>query len=233
MKNFFEYSFLIIFFLFFISNSFISCERHTDFDYPIKKRLNNGNYLVMTTQGIYLYNEEFTSKIDKVIFESRLIESNNYAYSEDIAQFLSEDGGYIICLIRNETYILSKSANFQAHKTLDYISFRVIYQIIPYSGSDNNYYFAIISIIKNTFKIRNYIFHPSDNSIEFEGLHEYTNNFDVDGLSLSCELMTFSGNKVIVCFYGQYTSSYIITFNLTDFQPITERTKKIERDCRC
>ena len=65
MNMFFKYSF---FYVFFISNNFIFCERNTDFDYPIKKRLNNGNYLVMTTQGIYLYNEEFTSRIDKVIF---------------------------------------------------------------------------------------------------------------------------------------------------------------------
>ena len=46
----------------------------TDFDYPIKTRLNNGNYLVMTTQGIYLYDEEFKIKMEVFIFDGRLVD---------------------------------------------------------------------------------------------------------------------------------------------------------------
>ena len=129
----------------FIHFSYIFCySKDTDFDYPMKKRLNNGNYLLMTTKGIYLYDEEFISKIDKVVFESRMIESNDYYYSEDIEQFLTEDNGFIICLIRNETYILSKTADLLCHITLDYIYYRVAYQIVPYGHSYNDYYFAII-----------------------------------------------------------------------------------------
>ena len=53
----------IQFFIFFSILITIACVK-TDFDYHRKKRLNNGNYLVMTTQGIYRYNEEFNSKKD-------------------------------------------------------------------------------------------------------------------------------------------------------------------------
>ena len=42
---------------------FILILSKTDFDFHRKKRLNNGNYLIMTTQGIYLYKENFSSKI--------------------------------------------------------------------------------------------------------------------------------------------------------------------------
>ena len=54
--------------------------KHTDFDYPMKLRLNNGNYLVMTAQGIYLYNDEFNAKKNITVFGSYLIEDNNKIY---------------------------------------------------------------------------------------------------------------------------------------------------------
>lgn len=95
--------------LLFIRNFYFyySYNEITDFDYPIKKRLNNGNYLVMTTQGIYLYNEDFLSKKDILIFESYAYQNinNDEAYASDIAQFSTNNDGYIICLIKNETYI--------------------------------------------------------------------------------------------------------------------------------
>ena len=102
----------------------------------------------MTNQGIYLFNEDFSSNISKVTFNSRLLENSNYAFSEDIAQFLGEDGGYIICLIRNKTFILSKNADYLKDLTLDYIEFRVGYQIVPYTHSGSNYYYAIINVKK-------------------------------------------------------------------------------------
>ena len=83
-----------------------------EFNYPMKLRLNNGNYLVMTGSGIYLFDEEFISKIVITSFDSNLIPENYYLYSADMAQFLSEDNGYVICLILNETYVISKSENF-------------------------------------------------------------------------------------------------------------------------
>ena len=218
---------LFCFFIYFLFFSFILC-RITDFDYPIKKRLNNGNYLVMTSQGIHLYNENFTSKIDKVIFDSRLIENNDYAYSENIAQFLSNDDGYIICLIRNETFILSKRADLLAHETLDYIYYRVAYQIVPYNHYDHYYYYAIIFIKSNHIIIKNYIFDSYENTIRLEGNYTYYRGEYIFDLSLSCELMTYSSNKVILCFYGQYSQSYYTVFNISGFQPIDERNAKIQ-----
>ena len=215
----------ILFFLFFVFFHF-NC-RNTDFDYPMKRRLNNGNYLLMTTKGIYLYNEEFTSKIDKVIFESRMIEDNNYAYSEDIRQFLTEDNGFIICLIRNETYILSKTADLLCHITLDYIYYRVAYQIVPYGHSNNDYFFAIICVEKNSFIFRNYIFHFPDKNVELEGIYNYSCSNTLRELSISCELMNYNNDKVIVCFSGEWSYSYIFVFNTTSFSPISERTGQI------
>ena len=130
----------------------------TDFDYPIKKRLNNGNYLIMSTQGIYLYNEEFNLKKNIIVFESRLVKENKEIYSADIAQFLSEDNGYVICLILNETYIISKKGEYKYHFTIDYGKIEVGNQIIPYGHDDNNHYFIILSIENGIIHMRKYIY---------------------------------------------------------------------------
>ena len=139
-KFFILYSFLIIF------SYFILIKSETDFDYHRKKRLNNGNYLVMTTQGIYLYKENFSTKIGLIIFESRLIESNSGMYTSDIEQFSTEDNGYIICLIKNEIYFLSKKGDLLSHITLDYIKEGNTYNIIPIGHSNNEFYYSIITI---------------------------------------------------------------------------------------
>ena len=151
MKNiikFFETKFMNPLFFYFLFFSYFIINK-TDFDYHRKKRLNNGNYLILSTQGIYLYNEDFNSKIDLVIFDTSLAESNSEIYSSDIAQFLTEDNGFIICLIKNETYILAKNGTFLSHKTEDFVIKELSYSIIPYGHDNNEYYYAIFSINEN------------------------------------------------------------------------------------
>ena len=227
-NKYFQY-FSILFLVFYIVINATFCIRYTDFDYPIKKKLNNGQYLVMTTRGIYIFNEDFSSNITKVKFKSRLFESNDYTYSEDIAQFLGEDGGYIICLIRNITFVLSKNADYLSNLTLDNIEYRVGYQIVPYDHSGSNYYYAIISAKPNYLIINNYIFHSSDNSVEFEGKYNYSSpfNYNLEVISLSCKLMKYLNNKVIFCFYGEYNKAYYVILNITTFEPISEREGEI------
>ena len=74
----------------------------------------------MTSKGIYLYSDDFSSKMKKFQFASPLFEDNNeYVYSADIAQFSGNDGGYIVFLIRNELYVFSKEAELKAYLHLD------------------------------------------------------------------------------------------------------------------
>ena len=110
---------IFIFFIIYISELFCYGV-DSDFEYPMKMRLNNGNYLVMTSSGIYLYNEEFTSKKDIKLFDHYMIDNNNQIYSADLAQFLSEDNGYIVCLLLNETFIISKSGEYLTNFTIEF-----------------------------------------------------------------------------------------------------------------
>ena len=201
----------------------------SDFDFHRKKRLNNGNYLVMTTQGIYLYNEKFNTKIDLIVFNTRIIESNWEMYMSDIEQFSSEDNGYIVCLIKNETYYLSKNGKVLQHITLDYITKNLFYNIIPYGHLYNEYYYVIINIESQKIMIREYIYDSSNNNITFKESYSY----DVNGGAkegITCELMYYLDSKVIACFYGEWEYTFYIVLNTTDFSLISNYSGKISKE---
>ena len=195
--------------------------KETDFDYPMKMRLNNGNYLVMTTQGIYLYNEQFNS-VKKTIkkFSSRLLNDNEQLYSADMAQFLNEDNGYIICLLLNEVYIISKNGEFLCEFYENYTQIRVGNQIIPYKHDRNNYYFTILSIQEETIYIRKYIYDSSNNIVEYDGCDYYT-CLIYSYSYLSCELMKYLNEKVIYCFYGGWNDLYYVVLEAKEINNFT------------
>ena len=231
-KNFpfceFLYFYPIIIYIFITYISNIICE--SDFDYNLKRRLNNGNYLILSTQGIYLYNELFNLKQDIVIFESRLAGGNNDMNSADIAQFLSEDHGYVICLILNYVYILSKKGEYKYNFTLDYIQREKGYQIVPYKSEGNNHYFVIINIVKadKRIDIRKYNYNSMDNNVEFIGYYNFTQLSLGDPANyLGCELMNYLNQKVICCFYCDYSSTYYAAFETDTFTTIANRSEKI------
>ena len=60
-----------------------------DIDYALKLRLNNGNYLLLTAQGIYMYNPTLTSRINVRNFSTRLTNDHRECYPTNMAQFLS------------------------------------------------------------------------------------------------------------------------------------------------
>ena len=112
---------------------------------------------------------------------------------------------------------------------MDYIEFRVGYQIVPYTHSGSNYYYAIINVKSKNLIINNYIFHSSDNIVEFEGKYNYSSpfNYNLEKISLSCKLMKYLNNKVIFCFYGEYNKAYYVILNITTFEPISGREGEI------
>ena len=229
MRHLQIYPIIIYVFIIYFYNSICT---QTDFDYQLKKRLNNGNYLIMSTQGIYLYNDQFNSRKDIKIFDSRLVNGNGEIYSADIAQFLPEDNGYIICLLLNETYILSKNGEYQTHFTLDYTKKRQGYKIIPYRNDGNNhYYFAILYILENgnIINIKKYIYDSASNSIEYGGYSSLSIPISAKEY-IACELMKYLNEKVIFCFYGEWNSLYYVVLETTDFTPITNHTGRIPID---
>ena len=213
-------------FILIISFSSIKCLEKTlrDNDYPYKYRLNNGNYLVIITTGIYLYNPTFTSKIEVKAFNPRILNTNEDSYPTNIAQFLSEDGGYVICIIKENIYVISKNGKYLNNISIDYIKYydKESYPIIPLENLGNDYYFVIITKEGNKIIFRKYKYNSNDNQISYINNYDYYCS-DGEKNNISCELMYYTDSKdgVIFCFYGSYYKSFGTIFNITDFNEIS------------
>ena len=159
-----------------------------DIDYALKLRLNNGNYLMLAAQGIYMYNQNLTSKIDVNIFDTRLTNEHCENYPTNLAQFLSEDGGYVICLIKNMTFIVSKNGEYLTEYSLDYMRNKSSFPIIPYGHSGTQYYYLIITIEDRSIKFRKYIY------------NSYSKIIQINKLSLACmeKIKMFIGKFLIL-----------------------------------
>ena len=170
-----------------------------------------------------MYNPTLTSKINVLIFSSPVYHEHKDSYPTNIVQFSSEDKGYIICLLKNETYIVSKDGNYLTQYSLDYINKTHFYPIIPYAHLDNEYYYTIISGQGKEFTFRKYIYNSVNNSVRFDNSYNFRLNFNLpDLITISCELMNYSNDKVIICFYGNWTSTHFNIFNVNDFSCISE-----------
>ena len=83
----FKLHFSFFYKIFFISLFVNIFSEKRDNDYPNKYRLNNGNYIVIVSKGIYIYNPNFSSKITVKVFDTRIIDEDEDSYLTNIAQF--------------------------------------------------------------------------------------------------------------------------------------------------
>ena len=203
--------FLFNIFIFFIFKINISSENLSDL--PILYRLNNGNYIVLTISGIYLYDKNLIS--NKIIssFDSNITMN----FSQDkietyFSQFLNEDDGYIIILINDKIYFLSKYAEILTEYTLDFFDKTIEYSIITYSHLNDEYFFVIL-YYKSGICFTKYKYNSSNNSILFI---EKINQGETVYLS-TCKLMKNNKNNIlIVCVECGY-ARYIYIYNTTNF----------------
>ena len=228
-KLYFHSHFILVLF---IIKIFLSESTQRDNDYPLKFRLNNGNYIVLSSKGIHIYDSSFNSKTEVKTFNSRIIDNDGDAYYTNIAQFLSEDDSYIICQMKDTFYIINKYGTYITDFRIDYLDTNGgtnFYSIIPYGHSNNEYYFYIITKIKNDINnniiiARKYKYDSNNNSVELINTYEYINN-DSDQLSITCELMYYSQEKYIACFYGKYSETTCSIFNINNFTLFRENIK--------
>ena len=201
--------------------------QQTDYDFPLKYRLNNGNYLVIAAKGIYLFDPSFNLNKTIIKFNYRQFGPENYNIS-NIAQFSSDDNGYIICLVNNITYFLSKEGNLLTNYSLNYIERSSSYSIIPYGHKNYNYYYTIIFSAYDKIYFINYAYNSIANNIslissESRYIKDYNSYIDY----MSCELMKNSGNQYITCFCGDMPEMYLFVFNATDYTLIHKLQKNV------
>ena len=228
--NYYNYSFIIFSIILMLQS--ISCSQrklqyYNDNDFPLKYRLNDGNYIVIFSKAMYLYDKDFVQKSTIKTFDNQMFTSYENAYPTNIAQFSSKDGGYIICLVRSDLYIISKDGTylttFSSVNNIQY-SNKAYHPILPYDHSGNDYYFILLSKPSNNIVYQKYKYNSVDNSVtHIEDKYYNTGTSEYD--CLSCELMYLSNDKYIVCFYADWYHSYFRVFDLDNFQSISGKEK--------
>ena len=205
--------------LFFEIISLLFCNLE-DIEMPLQYRLNSGNYLILSDNGIFIFDSNLTSRIDVKIFDSLIYKRHSDSYCTNMAQFLSEDDGYIIALISNTQYLISKNGILLVEYPLNYMYPNSTYPIIPYAHSGKEYYYLIISKVGVKIIFRKYIYDSSSNSISHNSSYYYDTVTSIYG-RIACELMYYLNKKVVACFYGNWQTSYLQVFNMDDFTPIS------------
>ena len=188
--------------------------------YPLIKRLNNGNYIILSEVNIVFLDADLTTIINTIDFESYNFNSVHDIFSTTIDQFLKEDGDYIIAIIKSDLYILSQNGSLlNKTENINLINPHSIYSIIPYGHSSNEFYFSIITMnpsktgFNQTHNIifRSNIYDSSANIINFNDSKIIS--FDnIDDL-ISCGLMKYSKKNVIACITGNYDNLFINIFD--------------------
>ena len=172
--------------------------------YPNCIELNNGNFLIIFSDGVYIFNTDISEEINKIEYESGF--SLNGGDDMNLINLAKFDDGIIIAIIKIYLYIFSSNGNYIHHINLnDDINGAIYYSLIPIKYEENNYYFAITFMDSSTkISIYYYKINISSNTYETIKYLQYSDSSNemTNNMGLTCLLMKPSKTeKEIVCFY--------------------------------
>ena len=187
--------------------------------FPHYLLLNNGNYLLYCSKGIFTYNYNF----DKILFNYTFdieVENIEEAKYIDIDQFSDDEGGNIIVLGKNLFYYLDSEGRFifksnftLSNNNVDYYTL-VLYR----SNNDNNF---IIGIFDSSNQIILYNYKINPNGKEIIKINEIKPYFkNSKGYSptffygLECKRMkSDSYNNLLTCFVADTSIGELRSFS--------------------
>ena len=112
--------------------------------YPYVKRLNNGNYIIVSSSNITFTDQTLTKSLKNFNFKSEQYESINDTVSTTITQFPAEDNGFILVIVVNILYIFSSKGDY-LNSVKTSIEYTKAPSFIMTNGHLNNtYYFTLI-----------------------------------------------------------------------------------------
>ena len=180
------------------------CPNTFTYLYPNCIKLNNGNFLIIFSDGVYVFNSDLTEEINKIEYESDF--SLNGKDDMDLTNLSKFDDGIIIAIIKIYLYIFSSNGNYIHHINInDDINGAKYYSLIPIKYEENNYYLAITFMDSST-KINIYYYKINISSKRFETIkylqYSDSSNEMTDNMGLTCLLMKPSKTEnEMVCFY--------------------------------
>ena len=217
------------------------CVTHSylDLNYIKAITLDNEYKVMVTNKGIY----SFYPKLSTVAYSYNFtgsqalsdFESLGYITNADLSQFSGEDGGnkYVLCIIKQTIYIKNEKGNLLFYQDIsDDLQCYDALSLVAYKYLNNEYYFTLGSIVSYSFSIKLVYFKitfTNENSgivskiADIADIPSYNSiTYWVNSKNLSCQQMSQSNNKVLVCFagYSQF-DSYIAAFKYNPDEQLT------------
>ena len=231
---------LILLFLFYKVKS-QDCITHSylEFNYLKAITLDNEYKVVVTSKGIYSFYPKLSSIAYSYNFTGTQIlsdfESLAYINNADFSQFSGEDGGhkYVICIIKQTIYVMNEKGSLLFYKDISSnLNSFDCFTLVAFKYLNNEYYFTIGYSLPLFFSLKLLYFKITFNSensgdityisqIEEKPLYN-GNYYSINSNNLSCQRMSDSNNKVLVCFagYSQF-DSYIAAFKYNPDEQLT------------
>ena len=203
--------------------------------YPYIKRLNNGNYIILSSTNITFVDDSFTQIISTLNFDSDIFSTTENIQSTIVTQFKPEDNGYILAILYQTLYIFSPDGEYIKDIDLSlYINGKYSCSLIPNSHSVNNYFLTFIYALSDSgicefckqLVFKKITFNPVEKTINisdeisiFNPL-QYTKNNAQFKSFFSCDIMKNNGNEYIACFYGNNDNILCSVFNRDNYEEV-------------
>ena len=159
----------------------------------------SGNILLITTEGIKLYDTSLEKTNDII---NMTLNPDNF-YFNSFVQFPLEQGGYIILKMLNNLYLINKEATEIISQDSKNEINGIYSKLITYKAQNNKLY-CFVSFINNNNKLKiiAYNIENSNLQLDYEIINEEIQiNFNQN--SVSCEIMLSSfnqNNTSLICF---------------------------------
>ena len=194
------------FLIIFLINNIIADELVFEFKYTKFFQLINGNYILCSEKGIYLYDSQLKNTISGNLFQTEVSSADDF-YFVTIEQFPNDDGGNIVILYKDIFYFYSKEGEFKFSTDLPFQQSGKSYTLVPYKkGEQLN---VIIGYIENTKTMVGYykidISNEKLTEIITTNIILRSNSYveqQTSNAEFSCQLMKSTQyGEVLTCFY--------------------------------
>ena len=123
------------FLIFFLINNIKTDEIIFEFKHTNFFQLINGNYILCTEKGIYLYDSQIKNNLSEHIFETEVSSADDF-YFVTIEQFSIDDGGNIVILYKDKFYFYTKEGEYKFSTDLPFQQSGKSYTLVPYKKGD-------------------------------------------------------------------------------------------------
>ena len=200
-----NYSFQMIIIILFLKSIYYSFSSISIGKFPYVKRLNNGDYIIISSINIVFTHNTLTEQKKTYTFDSEIYWNLDELTSTTIVQFTPNDNGYILSIAYKSLYVFSSNEVLLKIINLSsIINGQYTISLIPSGHSQNNYYFSLIygdnigEDIQTLF-FKKGIFNSESKEITFnENLYSFNPHIQFKNY-FSCELMEKNGVELIAC----------------------------------